>query len=89
MHRWYRLIPVPNWRLPSDLDGMRQVRACVTTRMHRPACRALPRSGGGLRFAEEHHEVEPDWVREDTTRNASANITCDGMVELYWRDQLV
>ena len=83
-HNWTRYLPVPEWPLPTDVEGMKLVRACATTRMSRAKCSSLPRDqkGGGVRFSANSEE------RDGSHHSAhrSGNVECDELTSLYWRD---
>lgn len=84
MHRWFRYSPSPNWALPTDETGLRQIHACVVRR----------ELGGGQchrgRHAHGEEEVTTSTMRlelrhelraQEAARRASS---CDGMHQLYW-----
>ena len=69
-HRWFRYTPSPNWKLPTDEAGLRDVHACTARRVH----------GGGLQCRRGSQNREPPQV----LREAARQTRCDGMHRLYW-----
>ena len=69
-HRWFRYQPAPNWVLPNDEDGLRQVQACAVGREQAAQCGTRP-----ITSMREEHNLP----------GAGASPQCDGLHRLYWR----
>ena len=74
MHRWFLYQPSPNWRLPEDEEGLKEVAACVVSHeTSNEQCRAM-------------HD-RPWLPGHDAALAPSLTPTrhCDGLFKLYWR----
>ena len=76
-HRWFNYQPAPNWKLPDDEEGLRQIRAC-TVRLEGAAQCHNVNSVHGQRSIT-------DTVARRLGSVAAPDATpCDGMRKLYW-----
>lgn len=78
-HRWFRFTPSPNWHLPTDEAGLRQVLACARTREEGQCPRRAPPGAGDAPLTPL-----PRWGGQRARDDVSSDVECDGMHKLYW-----
>lgn len=71
-HSWWRYTPWPGWKLPTTVELIHKVRACVATRL---ACPSYPRPHRRTLAGEARPAAAPDLIPG-----------CGGLTDLWWEE---